>query len=667
MDLKEKVLTILGAADGPMQPDLLGLLVARDKQSDLNAVVDQLALEGRISVANEGIMLLSENGGSDGVNLGETRLPSCEANIGEISENDIEPEEAIKSEEAVDAVEQTDDLKVEEETCPERPWPELADDVPADDMPKWPWPELADDVPADDMPKWPWPELADDVPTDDSFERPWPEYAEFDDAKSAVVEPAKKPSAESDPLLSWSLVDALPCKKNSITKAKLAGVATIGELISRFDDLDVSDHVRSVLIAAVGQGASDAPCLKNAEQIATLQTLSGSKEYLFDPLGFVVKAPELASEFTTSEDAASREKPTDARLVDILSHEPTLKRLVGSGISTVSQFEAKSQDELLEIRGFGLKKYQIALDAIKSWRDSYGVARVEIGPMSLQEFCSRYDEESIAAVADAYESIDPEGKFVNRDSFVVFMLPFAAAGAAGVVNAFWNEIATEERLVYLLEVFAQNATTKDVLLSGQLLIPAASQWAAAARVVAAKYGWDFNEETGSFAVRGCGFEEWIGSLDDRTASILKARFSNKTLDEVGKQFGMTKERIRQIVNRELGRRPKLIEDRYAYFVETYSMSEEEFCGITGMSSIVFGYLMEVASTRKADRKPLADALSDETLGQALQKAITSADLKGFVLIDGFQVPLKRYDITMKLVKQGTQNGPMSFDALLSAF
>ena len=48
-------------------------------------------------------------------------------------------------------------------------------------------------------------------------------------------------------------------------------------------------------------------------------------------------------------------------------------------------------------------------------------------------------------------------------------------------------------------------------------------------------------------------------------------------------------------------------------------------------------------------------------------ALAEADLEGFVVIDGTQVPLKRYDVTLKLVELGTIEGPMSFDDLLESF
>ena len=60
-------------------------------------------------------------------------------------------------------------------------------------------------------------------------------------------------------------------------------------------------------------------------------------------------------------------------------------------------------------------------------------------------------------------------------------------------------------------------------------------------------------------------DELIGRLDDRTASIIKARYGiedgrERTLTEVGKQHGLTRERIRQIEKHALLELKKLAHD-----------------------------------------------------------------------------------------------------------
>jgi RNA polymerase sigma factor (sigma-70 family) len=43
------------------------------------------------------------------------------------------------------------------------------------------------------------------------------------------------------------------------------------------------------------------------------------------------------------------------------------------------------------------------------------------------------------------------------------------------------------------------------------------------------------------------FERSKGGLDDRTRAIMRMRRAGETLDEIGKRYGITRERVRQIV------------------------------------------------------------------------------------------------------------------------
>jgi RNA polymerase primary sigma factor len=59
-------------------------------------------------------------------------------------------------------------------------------------------------------------------------------------------------------------------------------------------------------------------------------------------------------------------------------------------------------------------------------------------------------------------------------------------------------------------------------------------------------------------------QEMVKTLDEREATILRYRFgldggAEKTLEEVGERFGVTRERVRQIQNIALNKLRKMIE------------------------------------------------------------------------------------------------------------
>lgn len=64
-------------------------------------------------------------------------------------------------------------------------------------------------------------------------------------------------------------------------------------------------------------------------------------------------------------------------------------------------------------------------------------------------------------------------------------------------------------------------------------------------------------------------DELLSRLNDRERTILRLRFgldggSEKTLEEIGAEFGLTRERIRQVQNEALHKLRRMIEDRKAY-------------------------------------------------------------------------------------------------------
>lgn len=64
-------------------------------------------------------------------------------------------------------------------------------------------------------------------------------------------------------------------------------------------------------------------------------------------------------------------------------------------------------------------------------------------------------------------------------------------------------------------------------------------------------------------------DELLARLNDRERTILRLRFgldgsSEKTLEEIGAEFGLTRERIRQVQNEALHKLRRMIEDRKAY-------------------------------------------------------------------------------------------------------
>lgn len=66
--------------------------------------------------------------------------------------------------------------------------------------------------------------------------------------------------------------------------------------------------------------------------------------------------------------------------------------------------------------------------------------------------------------------------------------------------------------------------------------------------------------------------EYVQNIEDERASrILLLLLDGMTLQDVGKQYNVSRERIRQIKKRYISKAPKLQEDKYAYIFQKYNL------------------------------------------------------------------------------------------------
>ena len=68
----------------------------------------------------------------------------------------------------------------------------------------------------------------------------------------------------------------------------------------------------------------------------------------------------------------------------------------------------------------------------------------------------------------------------------------------------------------------------------------------------------------------------LGLPDERTNAIILMKLSGANLQETGDHFGVTRERVRQIVNRQIRNLPELFEDCFSQPYETFHLSKSEF-------------------------------------------------------------------------------------------
>lgn len=123
--------------------------------------------------------------------------------------------------------------------------------------------------------------------------------------------------------------------------------------------------------------------------------------------------------------------------------------------------------------------------------------------------------------------------------------------------------------------------------------------------------------------------------DDKHRAMLKRRLKGETLDEIGKSFGVSRERIRQIVELEFSHMPSCKQDRYAKVFATYDFKAEDFCTVFDETPDVYNYL-EFRYGR--GELPLKKFLSEDSASLEVRKRAEAIVYKNYVTMpDGARI------------------------------
>lgn len=164
---------------------------------------------------------------------------------------------------------------------------------------------------------------------------------------------------------------------------------------------------------------------------------------------------------------------------------------------------------------------------------------------------------------------------------------------------------------------------------------------------------------GIYQIRLPRIMEWIESIENenqRTALVM--RIQGKTLEESGQVMGISRERVRQIVNKAMSKRPPLREDSYSYWFEKYSLDKEAFFEIFCDDDRVFEYL-NIAY--KQGNKTIEELLDDERITRDIYIAANHYINRNNVLVGDEYVSCKRDEICKKLAEINCADKEISHD------
>lgn len=138
--------------------------------------------------------------------------------------------------------------------------------------------------------------------------------------------------------------------------------------------------------------------------------------------------------------------------------------------------------------------------------------------------------------------------------------------------------------------------------------------------------------------------------DECVRNVIQGRIQGKTLQEIGDQYGFTRERARQRMQKGLRNRPRLREDNYLYLYDHYDFTQEDFMLAYDEPSETYYYLEMISQVTRAKRKPLEEILTDTAIAPELRKKAERAIYKQYVSTDGVRIKMTRPHLVGHYIK-----------------
>lgn len=316
-----------------------------------------------------------------------------------------------------------------------------------------------------------------------------------------------------------------------------------------------------------------------------------------------------------------------------------------AGIQFVSQLVGLSTDDLMGIRNMGAKSVDEVLDFISKIKITYEK------PIDNQEHITSTSDcnEMVKEFTEAYGQTDtvwsrelltikaqyPEA-FGETLIYRMYDVPFVRATAKTAIITFIESNGGEisrSNLIDRLPGHLGNTTILEELL---LELEAAMAVEVGEVIIRRQYP---------------SILQYVTQLkNEREREVLDSRLLGKTLQEIGDQYGITRERVRQLYQKALRNRPYLREDKYAYIYNNYDFSEEDLLLAFDESAATYNYLEMISTKSRAKRKPIEELLSDSSISPELRRKAERAIYKNYATIDGVRVRKIRPEFVKHFVK-----------------
>ena len=143
----------------------------------------------------------------------------------------------------------------------------------------------------------------------------------------------------------------------------------------------------------------------------------------------------------------------------------------------------------------------------------------------------------------------------------------------------------------------------------------------------------------------------IKVLPDDHQQFIRDRLEGKTLEEIGNYAGVTRERVRQVVAKDIRALKEgnknvdpvyfFSEDEYRYIYQNYYISRSEWLSAIGKPEYIFNYLQ---TAYKRGGRPLSLALEDPLIDEDIKRSIQARDDENYIVIGNKRILKARKEI-----------------------
>lgn len=172
---------------------------------------------------------------------------------------------------------------------------------------------------------------------------------------------------------------------------------------------------------------------------------------------------------------------------------------------------------------------------------------------------------------------------------------------------------------------------------------------------------------GRFRVNFSSVTDFVRSMQNvKHKAILMGRLEGKSLDEVGLELGLTRERIRQLQNKCFTQAPPFREDVYHLVFERYNISKQDFMLGFDEDESVYNYLN---IRYKRGKQDVSELIHDQHVPKRFREAGQRIASQYYIHVDGEDVIASRSAIVNYLLRTAVTDSMHSseFTAIYDSF